>query len=145
LWLLKINFLIQTNILKNICANFAHMMKSILMTFKILNNKQPTFHEKGTTSYQNIGTTCLIITPSNIIIIIKPSNVIKHQFYYWWKMLTINQHFNDMRLIYKKFIQTQLSIPNVDIKFENKFKTTSYQMFWEFWLNFFIFKNNNVI
>jgi hypothetical protein len=43
------------------------------MTFKIFNNKQPTFHEKGTTSYQNIGTTCLIITPSNIIIIIKPS------------------------------------------------------------------------
>ncbi len=68
---------------KNIRANFAHMMKSILMTFKIFNNKQPTFHEKGMTSYQNIGTTCLIITPSNIIIIIKPSNVIKHQFYYW--------------------------------------------------------------
>jgi hypothetical protein len=108
------------------------MMKSILMTFKIFKNKQPTFHEKGMTSYQNIGTTCLIITPSNIIIIIKPSNVIKHQFYYWWKMLTIDQHFNDMRLIYKKFIQMQLSIPNVDIKFENKFKPTSYQMFWEF-------------
>jgi hypothetical protein len=43
------------------------------MTFKIFNNKQPTLHEKGMTSYQNIGTTCFIITPAIIIIIIKPS------------------------------------------------------------------------
>jgi hypothetical protein len=48
------------------------MMKSVLLTFKIFNNKQPTLHEKGMTSYQNIETTCLIITPSIIIIIIEP-------------------------------------------------------------------------
>jgi hypothetical protein len=42
--IVKIIFFIQTNIFfkiifKNICANFAHMMKSDSMIFKIFNNK----------------------------------------------------------------------------------------------------------
>jgi hypothetical protein len=55
-------------------------------------------------------------------------------------MLTIDRHFNDMRLIFLKIIQMQLSIANVDIKFDNnKFEKTNYQMFWEFFFYYFYF------